>query len=274
MNQMRKAWALWVLVVCVFGLGPTEARAQSGNRERAAVIVDEMMHAMGGAAAWEKVRYLRFDWVVEREGKTVVHARHLWDRYEGRYRVEWESREGEKLLALFNVNTRAGRAFVNGQPARDEDEQKYLDQAYGRFINDSYWLLMPWKLKDPGVKIEYAGETQLEGNACDMIKVSFESVGLTPGDHYWVYVNRKTHLMDRWAYFLEGYEGTANLAKATPWSWTKWEMVGGIRLARDKLRVGENAKIYFPVLRVFDTVEDQVFELMDAQLPGPLPGKD
>jgi hypothetical protein len=62
------------------------------------------------------VRFLRFDWVVERDGKTVAHARHLWDRYDGRYRVEWESRDGEAIVALFNVNTRAGRARVNGQP--------------------------------------------------------------------------------------------------------------------------------------------------------------
>jgi hypothetical protein len=271
---MRKILAVWVLLVGVPGFGQIDTQAQSSNRERAVAVVDEMMHAMGGVAAWEKVRILRFDWVVERESGTVAYARHLWDRYDGRYRVEWESREGEAVVALFNVNTRAGRAFVNGQPARDGDEQKYLDRAYGRFINDSYWLLMPWKLKDPGVKLEYAGETQLEGNTCDLVKVSFESVGLTPGDHYWAYINRQTHLMDRWAYFLERYEGAPNLERATPWNWGQWELVGGIRLARDKLRVGENAKIYFPVLQVLDGVEAQVFESLDAQLPGPAPGRD
>lgn len=265
---------MWVLAVCVFGVGLSGAQVQSSSRERAVAIVDEMMHAMGGLPAWEKVRFLRFDWVVERDSKTVAYARHLWDRYEGRYRVEWESRDGEAIVALFNVNTRAGRARVNGQPARDEDEQKYLDQAYGRFINDSYWLLMPWKLKDPGVKLEYAGEAQLEGTTCDLIKVSFESVGLTPGDHYWAYVNRQTHLMDRWAYFLERYEGKPNLDKATPWNWRRWESVGGVKLARDKLRVGENAKIHFPVLQVLPQVEPRVFESFEASLPGPPPARD
>jgi hypothetical protein len=133
---------------------------------------------------------------------------------------------------------------------------------------------MPWKLKDPGVKLEYGGEARLEGTTCDLVKVSFESVGLTPGDHYWAYINRQTHLMDRWAYFLERYEGKPSLDKATPWNWRQWESVGGIQLARDKLRVGENAKIHFPVLQVLNQVEPQVFDSFDALLPGPAPVKD
>ena len=246
--------------------------AQSPSDVQAIALVDEMTNAMGGPTQWEQMRFLRFDWVVEREGKTVAHVRHLWDRYQGRYRVEWESREGKKLVALFNVHTRAGRVFVEGEPARDDDKQKYLDQAYGRFINDSYWLLMPWKLKDPGVKLEYVGETQLDGQTYDLLHVSFESVGLTPGDHYWAYINRRTRLMDRWAYFLQSYEGTPALDKATPWQWQDWgEVGGGGSLARERVRVGENMRIYFPVLGVLPSVEPDVFESFQAALPGAPP---
>ncbi len=249
---------------------PGAVWAQSAPN-RAAAVVDEMMVAMGGADGWARTRYLRFDWVVEREGKEVVAARHLWDRYDGRYRVEWTGRDGKKVDALFNVNTRTGRVWVNGEPARDEDEQKYLDQAYGRFINDSYWLLMPWKLKDPGVNIEYAGETTLDATGYDLLHVSFGTVGLTPGDHYWAFINKRTHLMDRWAYFLQDYKGKPALDKATPWDWRDWEMVGRIRLARNKVRVGENARIYFPVLMALPSVDAGVFESKDAPLPGPAP---
>ncbi len=171
-------------------------------------------------------------------------------------------------MALFNVNTRNGRARVNGQPARDEDEQKYIDQAYARFINDSYWLLMPLKLKDPGVKLEYAGETQRGGQTYDLVHVSFGEVGLTPGDHYWAYINRRTHLMDRWAYFLQSYEGTPSLEQATPWNWAKWEPVDGLRLAREKTRVGEDMRIHFPVLRILANVEPRVFDSFEAPMPG------
>ncbi|MBI4467652.1 MAG: hypothetical protein HY656_09545 [Acidobacteria bacterium] len=265
MRRILLAGALLVGVAAV-------AAAQSSSEARAAAVVDEMMNAMGGQESWEKMRYLRFDWVVERDGKEAAHVRHLWDRYQGHYRLEWTSREGTKLAALFNVNTRSGRVLVNGEPARDEDEQKYLDQAYGRFINDSYWLLMPWKLKDPGVKLEYAGETQLDGQSYDLIHVSFAQVGLTPGDHYWAYVNRRTRLMERWAYFLQSYEGTPAVEKATPWQWQSWADVGGgLHLAREKVRVGENMRIYFPLLEVLPGVEPTAFESFESPMPGPPP---
>ncbi|MGH9862952.1 MAG: hypothetical protein ACRD35_05955 [Candidatus Acidiferrales bacterium] len=246
---------------------PTAGQAPADARAMAAV--DEMMKAMGGPGGWEQTRYLRFDWVVEREGKQVAYVKHLWDRYQGRYRVEWESKEGKKMAALFNVNTRTGHVWVNGQPASPEEEKKYLDTAYGRFINDSYWLLMPWKLKDPGVNLKYAGETEMNGEKCDLVEVSFGKVGLTPGDHYWAYINRRTHMMDRWAYFLQDYEGKPALDKATPWEWRDWEMVGTIRLAREKAKVGEKTRIYFPLLTAPAQVDAQVFESLAMPMPGP-----
>ena len=81
------------------------AWAQDSAAElQAVVVVEGMMDAMGGPAGWEKARYLRFDWVVERDGNRAAHVRHLWDRYQGRYRVEWETRDKKKIVALFNVN--------------------------------------------------------------------------------------------------------------------------------------------------------------------------
>jgi hypothetical protein len=261
-----------LLVLCLLCSLATSARAQTPAEARAAAVVDEMMKAMGGIEGWERTRYLRFDWVVEREGKTVAYVRHLWDRYHGRYRVEWESRDGQKMAALFNVNSRDGRVYVNGERARDEDEQKFLDQAYGRFINDSYWLLMPWKLKDRGVRLRYHGEEKMDGQTYDVVQVSFEGVGLTPGDNYWAFINRRTHLMDRWAYFLQDFEGKPAMEKATPWDWKDWQMIGGIRLAREKVRLGgEPARIYFPVLLAPATVSDTVFESLETSMPGPAP---
>jgi hypothetical protein len=144
-----------------------------------------------------------------------------------------------------------------------------LKRAYGRFINDSYWLLMPWKLEDPGVKVESQGTTTIDGLDYDILHVSFENVGLTPGDQYWAFVNRKTHRMDRWAYFLQGDEGTASMDKATAWTWSDWRPSGGLMLASDRRQVGgkEGERIYFPVLKVLDKVDDGVFASPEAVLP-------
>ncbi|MFQ5695476.1 MAG: hypothetical protein ACE5HB_05770 [Terriglobia bacterium] len=256
-----------LLAALLLALGGT-AGAQSEGDERARALVDEMLTAMGGPEAWEQTRYLRFDWVVEREGETVADVKHLWDRYTGRYRVEWTNREGERIAALFSVNTRVGRALVNQQPVPDDEEQKYIDQAYARFINDSYWLLMPWKLRDTGVKLEYAGEKTLAGKTYDLVHVSFGRVGLTPGDRYWAYISRQSHLMERWAYFLQSFEGKPHLEGARPWEWRRWGKVGPLWLAQEKKRVGENTRIHFPVLLVLETVADEVFESFDVPMPG------
>ena len=45
-----------------------------------------------------------------------------------------------------------------------------LDDAHGAWINDSYWLVMPYKLLDPGVRLRHLGErTTSEGETADVL---------------------------------------------------------------------------------------------------------
>jgi hypothetical protein len=234
-------------------------------------VMHAMQDAMGGKQNWEKARYLRFDWVVESDGKEIAHVQHLTDRWDGRYRVEWRNKEGKTMQALFNANTRRGKMFVDGQPVAPTDSGPMMERAYARFINDSYWLLMPWKLDDPKVMLSAAGDTTIDGQAYDVLHLKFDHVGLTPGDQYWAFVNRKTHLMDRWAYFLEDMPGVASEDSATAWSWSDWEKTGGIMLARDRRAVRGGARIHFPVCEVLPSVEDRVFASLDVPMPDVMP---
>src|ERR1700757_1128613 len=118
----------------------------SGARDPKAVSVAEaMISAMGGQSGWEKARFLRFDFTVVRDGKTLASFSHWWDRYDGRYRVEGNDPKNGPWKAYFNVGTKQGEYFVNGTRAEGEARAKGLENAYGRFINDTYWLLAPWK---------------------------------------------------------------------------------------------------------------------------------
>jgi hypothetical protein len=102
-----------------------------------------------------------------------------------------------------NVNTRQGKAWKNGEAVADPAEM--LTFGYRRFINDTYWLLMGFKTFDPGVTREYVGQQADAGGALhDVVKLSFDKVGLTPGDQYWMWVNRDTGLVDQWHMMLEG----------------------------------------------------------------------
>ena len=68
----------------------------------------------------------------------------------------------------------------------DETELKEaLDNAYAAWINDSYWVVMPYKLQDPGVKLTYTREDKTEdGKDAHVLTMTFDSVGLTPQNKY------------------------------------------------------------------------------------------
>ncbi|MFQ5752000.1 MAG: DUF6503 family protein, partial [bacterium] len=159
-------------------------------------VVNEMWQALGGKENWQQARYLSYHWMAEREGNIVANYRHDWDRDTNRYRVEGTNRAGQHFVVLFNTQTKAGEVYLNGNKVQeDSTKEKMLDSAYGRFINDSYWFLMPYKLNDPGVILTYEGEKAINESKYDVVKVTFENVGLTPEDTYWAFIDKTDHLM-------------------------------------------------------------------------------
>ncbi len=227
-------------------------RGAAASDPQAVAAGRAMIQAMGGPAAWEKARFFRFDFVVMKEGKKIASFSHWWDRYDGRYRVEGTAPSGASWKAYFNVNTRKGEYFVNGVRAEGADEAKGLEEAYGRFINDTDWLLAPWKIVDPGVTLHDGGEVQdADGRACDEIRLTFDNVGLTPKDVYWMDIDRQTHRMTQWKYVLNGASEAPTLAQ-----WKEWGTYGPIQLSAVKAISGRPVEIRFENLKVAETPDD------------------
>jgi hypothetical protein len=237
-------------------LAPLSAGAQTPAQTAAApsatAVADQMMQAMGGKAAWDGTHYLRFTFAGSRT--------HHWDKWSGRHRVEGTTKDGQKYVVLENINTHEGQAWVNGQKVEGDKVKEWLDRGYGAWVNDTYWLLMPYKLRDPGVNLDYAGNEQIDGKTYDKLHVTFGKVGLTPGDQYWAYVNRGTHLMDRWAYLLQDQPRDA---APTPWLWEGWQKYGKILLAPTRSQVGGDRKLPLSDIAVFDALPDAVFTSPD-----------
>ncbi len=270
----------------VAGTAPVAPQVFDPSRSdpRAIVIADLVMSALGGHQAWEQTRFLYFAFAVERDGKRVAYRTHLWDRWEGRLRYETRSKDGTPLVVLLDVNSRQGEAFrlpkeahadggsapaASGTPPvkmETEAAKPLLDEAYETWINDTYWLLMPYKMKDPGVRLTFAGEETRDGEEYDLVELSFDEVGLTPRDRYWAHVSRRTHLMDRWSYILQDDPPGS---KPTVWDWKGWTRRGRILLCPEKstIRKGATLKIVHPIMEVYDTLPDAYFTG-----PGPLPG--
>ena len=120
-------------------------------------------------SAWDKARQFRFDFVVEREGKPIARFSHAWDRYTGDYRVSGTDKTGAPFAVYFNVNTKGrARRSSTASPRRARRTTRMLKNAYGRFINDTYWLLAPWKIFDPGVHLRLRRGEAVPGRRRDL----------------------------------------------------------------------------------------------------------
>ena len=95
---------------------PSAALTPAGSDPKAVAVADRVMQALGGEAAWNATRYLRFDFAVDRGGKTVMRRAHAWDKWTGRYRVEGKDKDGRDVVVAMNLNTKEGSATVGGRP--------------------------------------------------------------------------------------------------------------------------------------------------------------
>lgn len=191
----------------------------AGSDPRACAIADEVMQAMGGRAAWDKARVVCWNFFGKRS--------HVWDKQTGDYRLD----EGDKLV-LMNLETGKGRAFEKGVEVTDPAASaEALKRARSVWINDSYWLIMPYKLKDSGLTLKYGGEGELaDGRKADVLELRFAGVGDTPDNRYKVFVSRDKHLVERWQYF----EHRADEQPKMDTPWDGWELHGGIQLASSR----------------------------------------
>jgi hypothetical protein len=215
-----------------------------------------VVEALGGAENFQAMRYLSFHFVVERDTQRTSDWRHAWDRFTGDYRLEGRNAKGEELLVIFNVETKRGEAFKNGRMVEGEELAMMLDFAYGRFINDTYWLLMPYKLRDPGVMLTFDGEETIDKQRFQIIKLTFvPSAGLTPQNIYRVFVDPATSRIHRWEYFPEDGQ------EARPAKWLEWRKFDGVTLAVERQMETSNTRLLFENIVVSREVPPGLFSV-------------
>ncbi len=108
---------------------------------------------------------------------------------------------------------------MNGktQELSPKDTDKYREGTN----SIAYFVLLPYKLSEPAVNLVYAGETTLEGQKYDKIKVTFdkEGGGKDHEDEFCYWIHQTKHTLD----YLSYANGGPRFRKAT-----KRETVGGI----------------------------------------------
>lgn len=224
-------------------------------------IAMQAYEATGGPTVWDQVPYLTFEFAFEQEGDRRMIARHAWNRRTGDYRVSWPEEGGDTTTVLMNVRSREGTAYRNGVEVPSAEQDSLLESAYRRFINDTYWMLSPTKLFDPGVNRAAAPERATDSTR--VLQLSFGDVGLTPGDRYWMEIDRETGEVAGWSYILQNQEPPASRFR-----WMDHETIetpaGPIRLATRKQTEDGSRAILTDRIAAPDTMEPAFFTRPEA----------
>ena len=210
----------------------------AGSDPTAITVADEVMKAMGGRANWDQTRFL---------GWNFFGRRHLiWDKAEGKVRITTE--DMTYLIDIFNDK---GKVMKAGEELTHPDSlAKYVERGKNIWINDSYWLVMPFKLKDSGVTLKHLGrDTTESGQPAEILELTFAEVGVTPNNKYWVYVDEKSRLVSQWDYFTNAADEKARLS--TPWN--DYQKFGDILLS------GDRGQRQLTDIAVYQMLPDSVF---------------
>ncbi len=218
------------LIACKGGGGSGDAFEENspmpgfdveGSDPIAIMIADKVMNAMGGRKAWDNTRVICWTFF----GKRKL----VWDKHTGDVRIDYVDSD-EKIIV--NIHSMEGKVYKNGRELTDADSlARYLKKGKSIWINDSYWLVMPFKMKDSGVTLHYIGEDTLTGGGdAQFLHMTFKEVGDTPDNMYGVWVDFETNLVSQWAFF-KSYED-ADPTFVNPW--LDYQSYGEILLSGDR----------------------------------------
>lgn len=216
----------------------------AGSDAKAIEVADDVMAALGGRKAWDDTRFITW--------KFFGRRLHVWDKHTGNIRVESQDRKTKKnRVVLMNIHSKEGRAWEEGVEITDgEALKKAIRGAEGAWINDSYWLVMPYKLKDSGVTLKYVGEkADPEGNACEILELTFKEVGRTPQNKYNVFVDKASKMVVHWDYWKDKAVDEPRSLGA----WNNWSKFGNIMLTED------HGKRKHADVAVFESLPEKVF---------------
>lgn len=213
---------------------------QDHSDKKAIRLAVQMTDSMGGYDTWQEKRYLGWVFFGMRSW--------LWDKETNDIRMH--SRR-DSLTVLMNLDSREGKVFKKGERVTNPDTiGKYLKTGYQSWANDCYWLFMPFKVFDPGVRLTYKGkEATPRGEEAHVIRLTYDSVGVTPENQYDVYIDPESKLVKAWQYYPEPG------AKPITTPWTGYRKYNGLKLANSR---GSDYKL--SEISVRDSLNRAVFD--------------
>lgn len=193
-------------IIALFALSERKPEGQKGPRADA--IADSMLQALN---------YEAYD-TIEKISWSFPMGHHFeWNKHKDEVQVMWDN-----YRVTLNPNTQKGTATLNGKKLEGAEKKEALDNAYSYFVNDSFWLLAPFKVKDPGTERYFVEREEGTG-----LMVTYNQGGETPGDTYlWILdENYRPKSWKMWTSVvpIDGLQ----------YSWEDWQKYNGAWLARN-----------------------------------------
>ena len=158
-----------IAVFAIVGVSQHEALPEGKEGPEAEALADKMLMALN-KPAYDSLTLLQ--WSFPREHHFV------WDKKQNLVNVKWEDYEVD-----LDPNTTSGIAKKANRVLDGDEQYKAVQKAWSLFANDSFWLVAPYKVRDPGTKRKIV---ELEGGETGLM-VTYSSGGVTPGDSYlWI----------------------------------------------------------------------------------------
>jgi len=159
---------------------------------QAIALAEQVIEANGGKEGWENTNVIDWNFFGSR--------RLIWDKKREHVRIDMVD---GSMTGILDLKTMDCKLSLNGEEQSNPDTlAKYAERLRRIWINDSYWLVFPFKLLDQGVNLEYLGTGKTEkGEDCDMIGLTFAGVGVTPDNKYKVWIDQDDHFVRQWAFF-------------------------------------------------------------------------
>jgi hypothetical protein len=154
------------LILAIVFLILDEDLPQGEKGAKAEELTDKMFDRLN-KTAWDSLPLIRWSFRGEH--------RYIWGKRNNLARIAWSD-----YKVFMDLNNVTGKAYKNGVLLEGDEADKTLEKAWSFWCNDSFWLIAPFKARDPGTTRKYV---KLE-DGLDGLLVQYESGGVTPGDAY------------------------------------------------------------------------------------------
>lgn len=163
---------LVIILISVVGCSVLSKKLPAGEQpEQAELLADKMLGALN-KPAYDSLKFMT--WQFFAADHTFV-----WDKQQNFAQIKWKNYDVR--LNLDEVN---GVARKDGAVLQGDDAQGAIDKAWSYWCNDSFWMLAPFKIKDPGTN-----RTIVKEDGRDNLLVTYSGGGVTPGDSYLWYLD-------------------------------------------------------------------------------------